>query len=299
MNKLELNKLPEEVNISTMTLVCKFNTTFNCENIAKFINLSPDGILSVKYGREDDLSTNRSLLQKKQKTGKKKKKKSIFFNQTSLYVAVKGKKKPISVKLFSNGAIQKTGCKTITNGIEALSKIFTELLKTKAIIVKNEETGKMKIMEKPFVSTPTVLNFESMKDFKISMINSNFFMFGVDRTKLYNLLLKDEHEVSYDPGKHACVNVKYEHIEKTISIFVFEKGSIIITGAQTCAQINDAYNFINKYMLSNYNSIIKNNNLMNANIVKFLDKENIEEKNNTKNKQICFLNKNYKQKSKI
>lgn len=278
ISKLELDKLPEEVNISTMTLVCKFDTIFNCRNIARFVELSFDNILSVKYGKEEDLKTNRTLLQKKQKTGKKKKKKSVFYNQVSLYIAVKGKgKNPVSMKLFSNGAVQMTGCKTIDNAVEALTKIFPELQKIKAIIVKNAKTDELKIVEKPFVTVPSVLNFKCMKDFKISMINSNFFMFSVDRTKLYNLLLKDEHDVSYDPGKHACVNVKYEHIEKTISIFVFEKGSIIITGAQTCGQICDAYNFINKYILTNYNAIIKDDNLMNANIVKYLDKENMRE----------------------
>lgn len=300
LNKLELNKLPEEVNISTMTLVCKFDTIFNCKNIGKYIELSIDNVVSVKYGKDEDCKTNRSLLQKKKNVGKKKKKKSIFYNQVSLYIMVKGKgKKPVSVKLFSNGAIQMTGCKTITNATEALKKIFPELLKIKAIVVK-DNNDKLKIVEKAFLTKPSVLNFSNIKDFKISMINSNFFMFSIDRVKLYNLLLKDNHDVIYDPGKHACVNIKYEHIEKTISIFVFEKGSVIITGAQTCSQIRDAYNFINKYILENYNSIIKGKDVMNANIVKYLDKKNIVEESvfggnviHIRNNEINFNKNNY------
>lgn len=294
ISKLELNKLPEEVHISTMTLVCKFDTTFNCKNIGRYIDLTSDNVISVKFGKEEDCATNRSLSQKRQSAGKKKRKKSIFYNQVSLYIMVKGKgKNPISMKLFSNGAIQMTGCKTIDNAIEALRKIFPELLKTKAIIIKDSNTNELKIVDKPFLTNPSILNFENIKDFKISMINSNFFMFVIDRIKLYNHLVKDGYDVSYDPGKHACVNVKYDHPEKTISIFVFEKGSIIITGAQTCSQINDAYNFINKYALNNYNAIIKDKNVMNANIIKYLDKNNIIEESVFVNDKINNIKNDY------
>ena len=279
INKLGIDKLPEEVKISTMTLTCKLDTVFNCKNIARYTDLTFDGILSVKCGKEEDMRTNRSLIPKKQKTGKKKKKKSIFYNQVSMYVTVKGKnKKPVSVKLFSNGAIQMTGCKTLDNAMEALTKIFPELLKIKAIVTYKEND--LVITEKPFVTNPNALNLKSVKDLKISMINSNFAInFKVDRAKLYSLMFGEGFEISYDPGKHACVNVKFDHVEKTISVFVFERGSIIITGAQNCNQILEAYNFINKYLLTNYNKIVKNDNLTNSNIIKYLDQENIKEEN--------------------
>lgn len=278
ISKLNLDKLPEEVKISTMTLCCRLDTIFNCRNIARFIDLTYDGILSVKCGKDEDQKTNRSLLQKKQKMGKKKKKKNVFYNQVSMYVSVKGKnKKPVSLKLFSNGAIQMTGCKTMDNALDALNKIFPELQKIKAIIVSTKD-DELKIVEKPFVTNPKVLNMKFVKDLKISMINSNFFMqFKVDRAKLYNLLLEQKYDVTFDPGKHACVNVKFCHVEKLISIFIFERGSIIITGAQNCNQILDAYNFINKYLLMNYNSIVKNDSLTNASIIKYLDQENMKE----------------------
>jgi TATA-box binding protein (TBP) (component of TFIID and TFIIIB) len=283
INKLGIDKLPEDIKISTMTLVCKLDTIFNCKNIARFIDLSYDGILEVKCGTEENLKTNRSLVPKKQKSGKKKKKKKrVFYNQVSMYIMVKGKnKKPVSLKLFSNGAVQMTGCKTMDNAMDALLKIFPELLKTKAIIVRDLENV-VKVVDKPFVTVPGVLNLKNVKNLKISMINSNFSMnFKIDRSKLYNLLLDEGYYVSYDPVKHAAVNVKFDHIEKTVSIFIFEMGPIIITGAQNCYQIADAYNFINKYLLINYNKIIKNDNLANANIIKYLDLENIKEENIT------------------
>ena len=72
IESLGIHTLPSDISISTMTLACKMNTKFNCRKIAKYIDLSYDGILSVKCGNEYDLTTNRSLLPKKKKTGKKK-----------------------------------------------------------------------------------------------------------------------------------------------------------------------------------------------------------------------------------
>ena len=269
IRELELRKLPEDVTISTMTFVCKIDTKFLCGNIARYIDLKYDAILSVTHGKDGDMRTNRSIIAKKTSNGKKKKKKNTFYNQVSMYVDVKAKrKKPVNIKLFSNGAIQMTGCKTIDNAMETLSKVLPELKKVKATI----DYKNFKVVEKPFASNLDNLELKNIKNVKIAMINSNFKIpFKVDRGKLYNLLLAENYECLYDPVKHACVNIKYDHPDKTISVFVFEKGSIIITGARNCSQILDAYNFINRYLLRNHKHIVKNDALTNSNIIKYLD----------------------------
>ena len=66
-------------------------------------------------------------------------------------------------------------------------------------------------------------------------------------------------DCTYDPIRHACVNIKLNHPTKTITIFVFESGSIIILG-KTCRQVRDAYNFINVFLLSNYFNVCCKNN---------------------------------------
>lgn len=270
---LGISKLPDDVDISTMTFVCNMETEFICQNIAKYVDLSYTGIMGVTHGKSGDVKTNRSLLPKKKQLGKKKKTTSVFYNQVSMYVNVSDKKKnPVNVKLFTNGAIQMTGCKTIRNATESLYKIFIELKKIKAIIDNDQ------IVEKPFVVDIKTLDFKFVKNLRVAMINSNFKIpFKVDRTKLYNLMLSENYDCLYDPVKHACVNIKHEHPDKTISVFVFEKGSIIITGARTCPQILDAYQFINKYLLTNHNAVVKNDNLTNSNITKFFGDNNIIE----------------------
>jgi thiol:disulfide interchange protein len=69
------------------------------------------------------------------------------------------------------------------------------------------------------------------------MINTNFnILFQINRTKLFQLLLDNNIDVSFDPIIHACVNIKYHlanNKNKTISVFVFESGSITIAGSNS------------------------------------------------------------------
>jgi len=275
LKKLDIEYLPDDVTISTMTLVCDIDTKFNCANIAKYISLSPDGILSVSYGKNADPRTNRTIIKKKGGSGKKKKQKKCFYNQVSMYVDVSTKKKkPVNIKLFCDGAIQMTGCKTVNHSIEVLTKVLFELKKTKAIV----DVKTLMVVDKPFVTNPESLSIKNIRNLRIAMINSGFEIgFKIDRSKLHNLLLENNYECLFDPAKHACVNIKYEHkhTDKTISVFVFEKGSIIITGAQNCLQIHSAYEFINKYLLKNHNHIKKSDILTNSNIIKYLGPKDV------------------------
>ena len=109
--------------------------------------------------------------------------------------------------------------------------------------------------------------------------------FGIDRDKLYKKLKEDISQKKfngkftidpkYDPNRHACVNIQLFILNpelnitvKSVSIFVFEKGSIIITGAKNFKQVMSAYNFINTYLLSNYFNISSNDDLINEAIKK-------------------------------
>ena len=276
---LGLFTLPEEIYISTMTVCCKLNTIFNVENIAKYMELSPNDILSVSYGYAENPSTNRSLLPKKTRNNKKKKKKA-FFNQVSTYIysPLKIKKKMINLKIFSNGAFQMTGCQSLDIVFDALEKIISKLSETVAIIKKKTMT----VEEKPFSENPDIIKMENIKDLSIAMINSGFkFPAKISRTALMDVLKSDGIEAKFDPTKHAGVNIKYQYsFDKKISILVFEGGAILITGAKNCDQVNKGYNFINHYLLTRIHKILKHDindknkifNLMNSN------KQSIKEK---------------------
>ena len=78
---------------------------------------------------------------------------------------------------------------------------------------------------------------------------------------LYTIMQKLDITASFEPCTHACVNIKYIYKQKTqfekkISIFVFESGSIIITGANNTEHILEGYKFINNILKEYKNDII-------------------------------------------
>jgi hypothetical protein len=66
-----------------------------------------------------------------------------------------------------------------------------------------------------------------------------------------------------------------------ISIFVFESGAIIITGAKMRDHIVQAYKFITKKLFEHYNNIIKEeiDGLLSSDIKEYMIQENENKKN--------------------
>ena len=266
INDMQKMILPDDVIINTITIICNVDINFNVANIAKYVDMSLDTIKKVSHGRTGDTLTNRNLEFKKRiKISNKNKK--VFFNQVSLSVMVPSKKKkPINVKLFSNGSIQMTGCKIIENAVDAIEVIFQELNKVKAIIDPNT----LKIIEKPFCDRPENLKLSSIKTINIAMIVSKFlFPIKINRQNLYELFQKFGLECTYEPELHASVDLKYLTGDKKISVFIFEKGAIVITGARNCVQIKDAYDFVNNFLLTNH-AVISRKNVTQNDIEKYL-----------------------------
>ena len=86
------------------------------------------------------------------------------------------------------------------------------------------------------------------------MINSGFeLQYQVNRENLYNKLLDNKIDCKFEPSIHAGVNIKFlpEGNEKNVSIFVFESGNIIITGAKNINNILESYDYISKFMEDN------------------------------------------------
>ena len=270
LDQIQITILPPDVTINTMTVICHMDMKFNVGNIAKYIDLSLDGIIKISHGRSGDILTNRIMVHKK-KFKKIKKNKKVFFNQVSLSVVIPSKKdRPVNLKIFSNGSMQMTGCKHINNAIEAIERTFVELKKIKAII----DPKKMCLVEKPFCSKPEDLNMTKVIAMEVAMIVSKFtYPININRAKLYELFLKDNLEAKYDPELHASVDLKFASGDKKISIFIFEKGSIVITGAKTCKHILEAYNFVNEYLLTHH-KIISKKNIKQDDIEKFINQKN-------------------------
>jgi TATA-box binding protein (TBP) (component of TFIID and TFIIIB) len=276
-DELLLSNIPKDIYISTMTVTCKIeNFKFNCENIARYIDLSYDDIGDIICAYEEKRKHKdgekkivfRSLPPKnesKSKSKKKKKKTDVFYNQVSIHLNIKTKKSDtVHVKLFRNGSLHLTGCQTANDVVETIATIIRKLSGIKYTIDKQTK----KIVENPYVSDKKLLDISHISGLKVNMINTNFIVpLQINLDELFALLTKSGIECRYDKMSHSCVNVKYNHPEKQISIFVFEKGSIVITGAKNGEHISLAYNFINKFLYSNYRKIVKKD--IGLNLLKF------------------------------
>ena len=256
----EITDLPCNISISTMSATCKLNSTINIINIEKYLQLDSDDILCVK-SKTDKIRT--LILEKKKKKRKQEpeKKTNHFYNQITVIIRVSSgptenldTEPKINLKLFKNGSVQMSGCKSLKNINIVLNKLVIKLKQIKAKI----EDGK--ITEKRFLDD---LDLVKINNFKINMINSNYKVnMQIDRAKLYNLLIKKKIKSSFEPCIRACVIIKYtpndNNIEnKEISIFVFQKGNIIITGARTRSHILSAYKYINNILVTHYDDINK------------------------------------------
>ena len=253
--------------VSTMCASCKLNTLVNIVNIEKYFQLNSDDILTVKMNKE----RLRTIILTKKKPKRQRKNenklihkdttKNYFYNQITVVMRIDSgpcqdlnDAPKINIKLFKNGSIQMSGCKSVKNINIVLNKLIYKLKEIKAIM----DDGKLNIIE--FIDEPnkiTVLNF------KIDMINSNYKVnMQIDRDKLYNLLLKKKIKSSYEPCIRACVIIKFTPCEqnsefKEVSIFVFQKGNIIITGARSRSHIISSYEYMNNILLTHTDEIIK------------------------------------------
>lgn len=258
--KNQIKNLPNGLTISTMCATAKLNSLVNTINIEKYLPLDEDDILCVKLNNNNQRSLIPSKLKNK-RVKKKDKKEFHFFNQITVVIRVfygvveNWETEPkINLKLFKNGSIQMSGCKSTEYINIVLNKLIVKICEIKGKIENN------KIQEIKFVEAIEPLDIIT---FKIDMINSNYKInMHIIRPKLYNLLLKKKIKASFEPCIRACVIIKYtppenNEDEKEISIFVFEKGNIIITGARTQNHILSASKYINNILLTHYDEINK------------------------------------------
>lgn len=242
LNKaLPMDKLPERLTISTMTMTCCIGTKINRKNVAYYIELTRGGIDNIRFGSNPGYQ--RSLdTPKKTKTNSKR-----FYNQTTIEIDPGSGSKPINVKLFRNGSLQMTGVKNVDDYVAIMKKLFYEFKRVKGVVLDGS------IRPKPFVT-----NLANLRVFniKVDLINTNFrATCEFDRIKLHRLLLSEGVRSTYQPCMHSAVNIKYyysegeldddgEAIKKKVSIFVFESGAFIITGGGCIDHIQATYKFI-------------------------------------------------------
>ena len=245
--------LPNNIKVSTISATCYLGVNLNLNMIYKYMKTEVGGIVTIKY--KNDI---RSIPQEKHK--KRKKKKNCFQNQMTVEIRPELEEFPdskVSIKIFKNGSIQMSGIKNITAVNQVLTILINKLSESWGYPSKDEETGKPKMIDVCFIDNDEDI---VVSKFKIDMINCGFVCdFQINRENLYNELARNKIESKYEPTIHAGVNIKfYPEENKKVSIFTFESGNVIITGAKNINHILEAYNFIDNFIKESKNKIQKN-----------------------------------------
>jgi len=242
-------QINKALHLSTISATCKLKTTIKIEEIYNNAIVSYDNFLSINYKNNcKTIDEKYKKKEKKKKTKKIVKKVNNFFNQITLLIAVDENRK-INTKLFTNGSVQMTGSKSISDNLIILNKLIECLKKT--YIVDGEE--------KKLVEDSELLE---ISDFKISMINTNFGIGKeINREELLKIIKK--YDLPYvkaklKPDIHAAINIELLVQDYIVTILVFKTGNIIITGGKNSTHINTAYEYIIKLIEENKSKIIKN-----------------------------------------
>lgn len=253
---------PSPLRITTHVASAVINGMINLKILAEYLTINED-VIYVEYKNE-----NENII-KGNKGGKttKKKSKGRFWNQiTILFQPQKGFHN--NVKIFNNGSISMTGIKKVENGKKSILMLIDKIKEI------------YKTQTKEILETKMEIDDLNMTDFSIALINSDYTVsYNINRNYLYRLLTNEYNIFStFDACEYPGVNIKLfwntntrntpnfgkckcnpgsnlcngkgsgngKGDCKVVTIFAFQSGSIMITGARTIDQIYDAYHFINK-----------------------------------------------------
>lgn len=252
INTDNIISLPEGMTKSTSCASCKLNAT-ELETLEidtlKIMDLAlnSDNIITLYINKKDNFKTLLKEVKVKMRNKKiekiPKKKGNNFYNCVNIVMRVstgitdKLEEEPkINMKLFKNGSIQMSGCKSIID----INIVLGKLIK----ILETEITGKISVI-----------------NFKIDNILANYKInMEINRNKLFELLQKKKIQATYEPCIRACVVVKLTPLQDNeqknqITISIFKLGNVLLAGARSDLHLVEAYNYLNDIILTHHEEI--------------------------------------------
>lgn len=254
--------------ISTMTTTCQMGSTIQLNLLFEKIQTIPywylgEGALKMEYkGETKGICRNDIMLRRKRV-------KKTFFNQASLVVRLQidtDTWKEVNVKLFSNGGVQMTGVPDDRTGRAAIAWLANEV-----------ETKYMGVFAKK----------HNIHKYETQLVNSDYSIgVPIRRERLHKILVETYGLFStFESTVYQGVNTKFFYNKartggppglclcptpcegtgngeaigdcKRITISPFQTGRIIITGARSLDQINEAYAFMNTIFVKHAAEIIR------------------------------------------
>ena len=256
--------------ISTMTTTCQMGSTIRLDILFEKINTIPywylgEGVLKMEYkGETKGVCRNDIMLRRKRV-------KKTFFNQSSLVVRLligNSQWKEVNIKLFSNGGVQMTGVpddKTGRGAIEWLASHVEQNYPTVFPTKRNIHRYETQLVNSDY-SIGVPIRREKLHKILVetyglfSTFESTIYQ-GVNTKFYYNKALA---AAKSTPGICLCPkpcegtgNGEAIGDCKRITISPFQTGRIIITGARSLEQIEEAYRYMNEIFVKHATEIIR------------------------------------------
>lgn len=215
--------------ISTMTVISRLDPcTFNVKNIIERLEPEIDNVVMIVVGNGHVRKHPEYTVKSTAKAFKN------FQNSVTCVVRVSAVKY-LNVKVFSNGALQVTGCRSSHELQTAINNLVDRLKRS-----NTPELNYITIGEAVSVETKT------------ATINIDFkFKFKIALRKLDELLKSQMIKSDYDQQRHQGVNIQYcaTGNTKLASIIVFCSGSTKIAGSDP-KKIYESFVFIRDFIAS-------------------------------------------------
>ena len=257
--------------ISTITTTAQLGTKIHLDALFRQIPILQywdlnDGVLKMEFSGTTKGTSFKDIMLKPKTT------KTSFFNQATLVVRREISPliwKEINVKLFRNGGVQMTGVRSLEMSSEAIVWLVNYLTST--------------CTAEPIFETPPNIHKQ-----QVQLVNTDFSIGAKVRRDILHRILSDVYRLnsSYESAIYQGVKTKYFYNSqrpagappglcpcsklckgtgdgsaigecKKITISPFQTGQVIITGARTMEQINEAYDFIKSVFTRHADEILR------------------------------------------
>lgn len=260
-----------DLRISTITTTAQLSTKIHLDALFDQIPICnywdlTDGVLKMEFNGSVKGTSFKDIMLKPKVT------KTSFFNQATLVIRREVSPlmwKEINVKLFRNGGIQMTGVRSMEMSADALRWLLGHLARTcigAPIFAKEPEITKEQVQ---LVNTDFSIGAKVKRDALHKILSDMYGLNSSYESAIYQgvktkYFYNAERPAGFPLGNCPCSRLckgtgdgtKLGECKK-ITISPFQTGQVIITGARTMDQINEAYTFIKQVFTDHAEEILR------------------------------------------
>jgi TATA-box binding protein (TBP) (component of TFIID and TFIIIB) len=263
---------PSPLRISTHVVTSSFKAKMDLDKLYSILHtrLIPiwypgEGILKMEHGdtiigsSDRDCFTNRDISE------------HTFHNQSTIVLRREhkpGQWKESNVKLFANGSLQMTGVPSVEFAKETLEWLLQEINRLPESVFKDaSETPQLQEISVKLINTDYFINALIKRDMLFQILVNRYSIFSINEKTIYqgvNAKYYFNKANTARPGICACkARCRGQGTGdgdgecKRVTLCIFQDGKIIVTGARTMEQINEAYHFLNVVLQDNAKEVLR------------------------------------------